>query len=1615
MAGKIPVGDFNARTSLDGTQPIKTLAEMKRSVGALTNEWKAQVAQLKSTGNSLGAAEAKYNGLGKAIDQQKDYLEKLKREQKSVDQTTDEGSKAYSKLSNDIAKAETKIASLTSQQTRAKQSMDYYKSGLADAQSELKRISSVSDSYVKRLRAEGKETEANKKEIEGLKSAHSKMSEIYEKQVKEQAKIASSTGKSSEAYAKQTIRVNETAAKMATAEKRMNDLNDEIKKTNPSPFTKIKSALTGVNDKAEKTHSLFKTIFSANILSSAVSTVWGKLSSSIGSAKDAAMEYATAQQTMNATWLTLTGNAKEGKKMVDMTNEMAVAAANSTDMVDGMNQKFYAITKNADVTKDLTKSVLTLQDAFGATDDAVMNFSTQFAQMQANGKVSAQDMMSFVNTFPVLRTELLKTMQQQTHNSKLTMSQMNDLMSSGKISAKTMDEVLTGTAKKYSSATENFAKTVPGLSRTIKSQMPVLIGNITQPLLKLQNPVLGAVSNWITDPKTHTKFTELGNNFSKELNNVITAFTGKSGSGDAQKKLFDTLNGGVDKLNKGISVTFDYVSKHAGDIKGISSDLWTITKTIGASAWGVFKGTVKVVADMLGVGGKNAKTMKDPLETIHAILDKIAKNKDALEATGKVIAGIFIAKKALNFASGVSSVVSSLTGLTQIRIPSQLTNLFTKSPKANLGEAASGIDSITKAAGTGVTKAGLLGKALKGVGVAGLAISAIDVGGSIVKAFSSGKNSDKYKAAGKTAGTGIGAGIGAAIGSIVPGAGTLAGAGIGAAIGDALGSTKLAQSWAKKISKSLSGQSIEAPKISTKNSYNELTKASKKYYSEKQKQDKQDIELLKKNGLISDKEYQKRLKTIEEEGKKVSRLEKMSQSDRNAISKYYAQERQKLETKWNKQIRSDTGKWNAKISEDTMKYGANSIQVQRDIAKKNKAIKKDEADKIKALNSQKLKFSTTVTAKEAKLYTTLNGSIQRSSDKQVSILKKLTTNKGKLSNKQLQQAVNSSNTEYKKTVANAEKQYNKIAKTAEKQYQSVVKAAKRQRDGAKTAADDQYNKTVAAANRQYKGNSKWATEQRKKVTSEAATQRNKAKAAADKQYSDVVSKAESQKSKAISKAQEQKNKVAGHARDQYNKVKEQASKQSKNVVTHATNQANSSMRANKKQASGIHGIWKSIVDFFNGLTKPFGVKSVSLGKNTAGYTPVAMGAYATGKSISKAGKALVGEAGTEARYRPYSGSIDFIGTNGAEIVDVNPGDQILNATDTAKLLSGNYHSTLPGYAKGTFSIGNLLGTAQDKLSDIWESVSEKAQNAISKITHPIKTLKGIVSKAFNLDEQNIGSLPRNISKGMVNGVVSGAAKTIDNLKKKISDVIGDAGGGKGAPKGSGVQRWKGQLKKALKANGLPTTSAYVNAWLRQISSESGGNEKAMQHGYVDKNTITGDLAKGLLQTISATFNAYKFPGHGNIFNGYDNMLAAINYAKHTYGKTGMLQVIGHGHGYANGGLVGREQLAHVAEGNRPEMIIPLSSLKSSRGYELLGQTAAYFASRDNLQAVGSNDTQLVSMLAEKLDNIATLMMNLSFAVSVKLGDKDLAAELAEPVKAIIDQKARFENQWKRKI
>lgn len=185
----------------------------------------------------------------------------------------------------------------------------------------------------------------------------------------------------------------------------------------------------------------------------------------------------------------------------------------------------------------------------------------------------------------------------------------------------------------------------------------------------------------------------------------------------------------------------------------------------------------------------------------------------------------------------------------------------------------------------------------------------------------------------------------------------------------------------------------------------------------------------------------------------------------------------------------------------------------------------------------------------------------------------------------------------------------------------------------------------------------------------------------------------------------------------------------------------------------------------------------------------------------------------------------------------------------------------------------------------------------------------------------------------------------------------DVAGGLPTPGWSAVERWRSYVKKALKMNGLPTTQAYVNAWMSQIQTESGGNPSAIggNDGLADGN------ATGLLQTKPGTFAANAFPGHGNIMNGFDNILAAIRYAKGRYGSN-MLGVIGHGHGYENGGWITQDGLYRAGEKGKPEVVLPVT--KPARAMELIGQAISYMV---------NNGSNILDSASIGLNNLASNM------------------------------------------
>ena len=567
-------------------------------------------------------------------------------------------------------------------------------------------------------------------------------------------------------------------------------------------FSAIKSHFDKVNNQGEKTHSIFKSVFSANIISNAAMGAFGAAKGALGGMIGEAKQYALEQQTMNATWLTLTNSASKGKAMVSQINNMAAAAQNSTHMVDQLSQKFYAINNSAKQTGQLTKAVLTLQDAFGQSDAAVENFGTQFAQMMANGKVSAQDMMSIVNTFPKLKPMLLDYERQIHHDKNMTMSEMSDLMSKGKIKSQDMINVVLRAGKKFKSATGNFTATIPGMKRTIDAQMPRLLQAFEGPLTKMQSPIYGAVSKWVSSKKTASEFDKLGKTVSIGMNNVIKAFGGNKSINVTQ-----TLDNAIKGINKGLQGVFGWVSAHAKDLKTIASSIASIGGQIAKSVWADFASIIKTIGNMFGLTAKNGKKSGGAIHVLAEALNWLSKQRWAIHAIAAsivtiatvksfdhVAGGLFsIGKKGYDAYRNIKALRAGLKGVQDVKDFSKTEQGFVRigsaarsaakwvrglfsASKGGAGKLTGLLQSAHSAGGfKNLTTAGKIGTGLAGAGVA------VDAGSQFLNAFKDRHNADKRS---QDIGKGIGAGIGGGIGLYFGGP---LGAALGAKIGGFIG------------------------------------------------------------------------------------------------------------------------------------------------------------------------------------------------------------------------------------------------------------------------------------------------------------------------------------------------------------------------------------------------------------------------------------------------------------------------------------------------------------------------------------------------------------------------------------------------------------------------------------------------------------------------------------------------------------------------------------------------------------------------------------------------------------------------------------------------------------
>ncbi|MBS0939318.1 NlpC/P60 family protein [Lactiplantibacillus plantarum] len=597
MAKKVVGREMTSKVGLDSAEAVKSLKTLTAEVKANTSGWKAQETALKSAGEYQKAAAARVDGLAKSMESQKAKIDELKSRQSGLNRDTKDGEEQYLKLSDQINKASRSYDSMGGQLDRAKSKLQYYNSGLADLQKGYKQSTALSESYVKRLEAEGKQEDANKARLSGLKQAYSNMESQYKAQTNELDRIKTASGATSDAYKRQQMRVNETATAMAKAKTSQNELLKAMEKEPHGFMHGVRSKLDSIDDKAKKTSHLFGTILGAHLVANGITNALSSITASFGELNSAVTEYDNKQRTMTATWTTLTGSNGKGKQMVDIGNGLASAFNQNINVVDELNQSFYHVFDNAPRTKELTKSILTLGDTLNLSDENVTRLGTNFTHMLSSGKMQLGDFNMINDQLPMYAEKMLEFEKKQQHNSKLTMSSLRDQMSAGKISAKDAEEVMNSLGGKYAKASENLMKTIPGMERSIKTQMPALLDAIYKPIANMKSPLMGQFTKWIGDKDTKSEFKDVGNALALQINDITKAFAGKNFNvGDSLNKMLSNLAKGIDKMGANIVA-------HKKEIKSFFSSMKTASRT----SFNVFVQSLKDIEPILKIVGEFAE------------------------------------------------------------------------------------------------------------------------------------------------------------------------------------------------------------------------------------------------------------------------------------------------------------------------------------------------------------------------------------------------------------------------------------------------------------------------------------------------------------------------------------------------------------------------------------------------------------------------------------------------------------------------------------------------------------------------------------------------------------------------------------------------------------------------------------------------------------------------------------------------------------------------------------------------------------------------------------------------------------------------------------------------
>ena len=409
--------------------------------------------------------------------------------------------------------------------------------------------------------------------------------------------------------------------------------------------------------------------------------------------------------------------------------------------------------------------------------------------------------------------------------------------------------------------------------------------------------------------------------------------------------------------------------------------------------------------------------------------------------------------------------------------------------------------------------------------------------------------------------------------------------------------------------------------------------------------------------------------------------------------------------------------------------------------------------------------------------------------------------------------------------------------------------------------------------------------------------------------------------------------------------------------------------ANAKQSIHTHfvdlvrGVIKPFNDMLGGIQKGINWVLDKIGASKIGGNwQIPMPSYAQGTLGAHPGGFAKVNDGKTGHYREMyklpNGVVGMFPAVRDMIVPLPKGTAILDGEKTYSFM--RMMGKIPHYATGTLdAVGNFFGNLKDDVESFMDNIDKF-------IDHPVELMESVFKKFIRV------STPIKFATDMIQHFPVYVAQQMKNwLKKQLEEFSGPNGGAAS----------EGLIRRAAAMMHVHPSDAFIHNLMQVIMNES-GNRSVMQTIH-DMNS-GGNEAGGILQYTPGTFATYAMPGHMNRMNPLDELLAFFNNSDWE-NSIGWTTIWGHrkmewlhsgpqGHRrlshFANGGLVDRHQLIEIAEGNKPEYVIPTDINKRSRAYQLLGEIIARFHADEPAQAhINSGYGKKIDQLNAKFDRL----------------------------------------------